>query len=71
MERGTAGLGAAAAAAVALGAGLLAVRLERRRAEMDSQCGAAALFERRRRLAATVLVIVAVCGFWQELPKHP
>jgi hypothetical protein len=71
LERGAAGLGAAAAAILTLSAGLLAVRLERRRAEQDSQCAAASLFQRRRRLAATVLVIMSSCGLWQELSKHP
>jgi hypothetical protein len=69
-ERGAAALGAVSAAAFALGAGLLAVSLERKRAEKDSQSGASALFERRRKLAATVLLIVAACGLWQELSQR-
>jgi hypothetical protein len=70
LERMAAGLGASAAAALVLGAGLLAVMLLRQQAERDSQSGAAALFARRRRLAATVLVIFSACGLWQELSRH-
>ncbi len=70
LERLGCGIGAALAAALALIAGLLAVTLERNRSRRASESGAATLFERRRRLAATVLLIVAACGLCGELFKR-
>jgi hypothetical protein len=61
-ERGLAALGALAGAAAALAVGVLLVGAERRRLAGVSESRAAELFERRRKLCATVLGLVCAVG---------
>ena len=67
VERGAAAIGLLAAALV-LAAGLLAVNAGRRRLTLISESRAGELFERRRRLAATALLIACGCGLFSGLP---
>jgi hypothetical protein len=57
-----AALGALAGAAAALAVGVLLVGAERRRLAGVSESRAAELFERRRKLCATVLGLVCAVG---------
>jgi hypothetical protein len=66
FERGPAAAGMLAAAALAVGAGVLAANAERRRLAVHSESRVADLFERRRRLAATALLIASVFGMVQR-----
>lgn len=61
--------GTTAAAAALLAAGWTAARAERKRLETVSEMRAAQLFERRRRLAATALLLVCGYGLSQNLPR--
>lgn len=67
--RAAAAAGTSSAAAAALAAGWAAARAERKRLETVSETRAARLFERRRRLAATALLLVCGYGLSQNLPR--
>ena len=67
LEIGGAALGILAAATLVMALGLLALNTERRRLKAVSESRAGDLFERRRRLAATTLLIVSVFGLAQNL----
>ena len=67
FERGAAAAGAIAAMAALIAVGLLAVAAERRNLAALSESRAAELFGRRRRLAATALLIVSGYGLAQAL----
>jgi hypothetical protein len=60
-EFGISDIGILAMASVLLGAGIILVRAQANSLRSESESRSAELFERRRRLAATVLLIV--CGF--------
>lgn len=60
--------GAVSAAAILLALGITAVAAERRRLVSVSESRADELFQRRRRLAATALLLACGCGIFQNLP---
>jgi hypothetical protein len=67
FELGASALGILAVASLAVALGLLAANAERRRLTVLSESRAADLFERRRRLAATALIIVCAFGLVQNI----
>jgi hypothetical protein len=68
FERGAAALGFLLAAAAALAAGLALATADRRAMDARSASRAQELFERRRRLAATALLLVCGYGLFSSFP---
>ncbi|MFI5351143.1 MAG: hypothetical protein ACHQ2Z_16485, partial [Elusimicrobiota bacterium] len=66
FERGSAAAGMLGALVLVAAAGLLAANAERRSLTIHSESRAAELFERRRRLAATFLLIACAFGWIQN-----
>ncbi|MFI5345954.1 MAG: hypothetical protein ACHQ51_06225 [Elusimicrobiota bacterium] len=69
LEHAGAALGLLAAAAAALAAGVAAATADRRAMDAHSQSRAPELFDRRRRLAATALLLICGCGLFATFPR--